>query len=79
MVQFQSQEAGTHISTEWIIADCMAAVYGFQSKIKEEQKERKKESKCEGKKNIDEAVNIATQHRDGPRHMQVGCGRDDYR
>ena len=41
VVQFQSQEAGIHISAEWIIADCMAAVYGFQSKIKEEQKESK--------------------------------------
>ena len=36
VVQFQSQEAGTHILAEWIIADFMAAVYGFQSKIKEE-------------------------------------------
>ena len=41
VVQFQSQEVGTHILAEWIIADCMAAVYGFQSKIKEEQKESK--------------------------------------
>ena len=75
MVQFQSQEAGTHISAEWIIADCMAAVYGFQSKIKEEQKERKLVLR---QKNIDEAVNIATQHRDVPRHRRVGCGRDEY-
>ena len=45
MVQFQSQEASTHISAEWIIADFMAAVYGFQSKIKEEQKESKLELK----------------------------------
>ena len=36
VVQFQSQKAGTYISTEWIIAVHMAAVYEFQSKIKEE-------------------------------------------
>jgi len=30
------QEAGTPISAEWIIAVHMAAVYEFQSKIKEE-------------------------------------------
>ena len=36
VVQFQSQEAGTDILAEWIIAVRITAVYEFQSKIKEE-------------------------------------------
>jgi len=57
---------------------CLSNGSGLWISIQNKRRIERKKVSAKAKKNIDEAVNIATQHHEGPHHRQVGCGRNDY-